>query len=694
MSILIGMVIFIGISIASAIVLRTIYTNSYSQALKLAEETSKDYAKDIGGDFDIANNTIDGICNSLIFAKESGTITRKMIIEQLKVTLSKTPSVLAVFTLWEPNAFDGKDKEYINKEGHDATGRFIPYIARSGSNIVLAPLIDYDKESAGDYYLQPKQTKKITLLDPYTYKIDGKDVLMTSIVMPILDKFGNFLGIVGADIALTSLQEKVNNAKPMGGYSVLITNKGTIVAHGMDPTFITKNIVAINKTEKDTLKKIANGESFNLTAKSPSTGALTLRMYKPLVSESIDSNWSFVSSIPNNGIYAEYYKLLKVILIVMSILMLIVILTVFFLIRRSINPIKQLEKFMNKAGLGDLTVRVDIKTNDEIQKLGESFNEMIKNQSEIITHVRISSGELAAFSEVISASTEEMSASTEVVTTNMQEVSESLQNQNNMILETSEVLVQLSSLVQIAQNKANITKDNSFHAMDVAKTGRIKVEETVLAIDNINKASMETEVALNSLAELSSKIVGIISTINGVSEQTNLLALNAAIEAARAGEHGRGFSVVAEEVRKLSEASSVGAKEISLLVNNMVSEIKRAVETMSNGKEAVDNGVIIVNETDKAFIDIINSVEQIVNDIEQIVEVTKDEVENSEKIVTLIDSVATISETTTRNGHEVAVTAEEQLSMILNITESSQVTSSMAMDLNALVEKFIVEVKK
>jgi len=116
---------------------------------------------------------------------------------------------------------------YANKTGHDATGRFLPYLAKSEGKIILAPVVDYDKEGAGDYYLVPKKTGKLALIEPYIYKVNGNDVLMTSITVPINDKNGNFIGIVGADLDLSSLQETIAAIKPMGGYSTLNSAKGT-----------------------------------------------------------------------------------------------------------------------------------------------------------------------------------------------------------------------------------------------------------------------------------------------------------------------------------------------------------------------------------------------------------------------------------------------------------------------------------
>ncbi|MBZ9634536.1 methyl-accepting chemotaxis protein [Clostridium sp. FP1] len=343
----------------------------------------------------------------------------------------------------------------------------------------------------------------------------------------------------------------------------------------------------------------------------------------------------------------------NIIAIALISLFIAMLLSYFFTTKKIIEPIKILQKLMVKAGEGDLTVRAEITTKDEIQTLGECFNLMIKDQSDIISRVRSGAKELAAASEEISASTEEITSSTEQIAENIQNVAFNAENQNNSIIETSEVLVQLSSLVQIAENKALIAKNNSRDTVSAAKQGRTKVKETVEAIENINKTSMDTEVILKVLNELSKQVSGIINTINNISSQTNLLALNAAIEAARAGEHGKGFTVVADEVRKLSEQTNTRANEISSLINEMVVQIDRAVDSMHFGKEVVEHGAFVAKETDETFVSIINAIEQISKDINKIADIKKDEVASSEQIVKLIDSVATITEITATSSEEV-----------------------------------------
>ncbi|MFZ5755159.1 MAG: methyl-accepting chemotaxis protein, partial [Bacillota bacterium] len=376
-------------------------------------------------------------------------------------------------------------------------------------------------------------------------------------------------------------------------------------------------------------------------------------------------------------------------LIIIGIALLIALSLAYFLSAKNIiNPLRQLQQLMEKAGKGDLTVYAQVRTKDEIQALGESFNQMITHQGEIVRQVRTSAQELAASSQEMAASSEQVSSATEQITASIQQVAKDADAQNNSVIEASKSLVQLASLVKLAQHKALSANERSANTMRIAQDGRTKVEETVQAMNIINEKSSDTAEVVQRLSKLSAKIGEIISTINAIAAQTDLLALNAAIEAARAGEHGRGFAVVADEVRKLSEESHKGASEIAALVSEMVKETNKAVESMRSGKEAVENGVKVVKATDQVFAEIIDAVEETVGNIQEIVEITKDEVATSDQVVNLINTIASISEATAANSQEVSAAAEEQASAVQTVAATAEETSAMANSLENLVRVF------
>lgn len=552
----------------------------------------------------------------------------------------------------------------------------------SGKEIISSESEKSDIDLSDRDYIKSALKGTTTVSEAIVSKNTGK--LITAIANPIKIN-GKIVGVIVATIKFDNIYSYASKVKiGNNGYAYMIDKNGLIVYHPKSEKILKENLSNNSSTElKSLLDKAKSGQT--------AEGYYTYDGVKKFVKFIPVNNWFVAVTADYNEYMASALNIRRITIIITILSIVISVLLAYAFATKSIvNPIKDLENLMTRAGDGDLTVKAEINTKDEIQTLGEYFNIMIEHQHNIINNVRSGSEDLAASSEELAASNEEISATTEQIANTIQQVAESSQIQSNSIIETSEVLVQLSSLVQIAQSRATTAKNNSGHTMDTAEQGRMKVKETVTAIQNISKAATETEGIFSVLDELSKKVSGIISTINNISSQTNLLALNAAIEAARAGEHGKGFTVVAEEVRKLSEETSVGANEISSLINEMVIEIGKAVESMNLSKNAVENGVIIVNDTDKSFVSIIDAVKQITRDIEQIVEVTKDEVASSDKIINLINTIATITETTAASSQEVAAAAEEQNTTIENVAASAEESSAMAVSLNNLVEKFII----
>jgi Methyl-accepting chemotaxis protein len=551
----------------------------------------------------------------------------------------------------------------------------------SGKGIISNTSEKYDTDFSDREYVQEalKNSKGIskTVL---TSKVTGKPIIGIAHTLNIDNKV---VGTVIALIPFESISKRASKVKiGNNGYAYMIDKNGLIVYHPKSDKIAKENLSNNSSNElKSLIENAKTGQAVE--------GYYTYDGVRKFVKFTPVNNWIVAVTADYNEYMSSAINIRKVTIIIAVLSIIISVLLAYLLCMKNIiNPIKDLEGLMTRAGEGDLTVRAKITTKDEIQTLGEYFNKMIEHQHNIIDNVRRGAIELEASSEELAASNEEISSTTEQITNTIQLVAENAQQQSDSIVETSEVLVQLASLVQIAQSRAITAKNNSKNTMDAAEQGRKKVKDTVEAVENISKSSNETEDRLKVLEGLSKKVNGIINTINDISSQTNLLALNAAIEAARAGEHGKGFTVVAEEVRKLSEQTNVGANEISLLVNEMVVEIGKAVESMNIGKSAVENGVAIINDTDKSFISVITAVEQIAKDIQQIVDVTKDEVASSDKIVNTINTVATITETTAANSEEVAAAAEEQNTAIENVASSAQETSAMAISLHNLVEKF------
>ncbi len=567
----------------------------------------------------------------------------------------------------------------LQEENKDQIER-LSIIDVNGKGVLSSSSEQYDIDLSNREYIQNALNGSFSQSDVIISKVTSKPVIAIAYPLMMDEKIvGTIVGTINFDnISSHVLKVKVGE----NGYAYMIDKNGVFINHPKKEKILNENIGNIDNSElKALVEKMKAGEA--------GEGYYTYEGVYKFVKFVPVNDWIVAVTADYKEYMASALSIRKITIIITILSLLIAIFLAYLITTKNIiNPIKNLEELMIKAGEGDLTVRANINTNDEIQVLGDCFNDMIDHQSNIIKHVRSGSEELTASSEELAASAEEISASTEHITYNIQGVAYNAQNQNKSIVETSEVLVQLSSLIQIAKNKVITAKENSDNTMNTAKQGRIKVEETVKAIENISKVSNETQGVLQVLDDLSKKVSGIISTINNISSQTNLLALNASIEAARAGEHGKGFSVVADEVRKLAEQTNIESNEISSLVSEMVIQIEKAVSSMNISKQVVENGVVVAKETDKSFINIIDAVEQISSAVNQVVDVTKDEVASSDQIIQLIDSVATTTETTSESSEQVAAAAQEQSAITQNLAASAEETSAMAVSLNSLVEKF------
>ncbi|WP_297428251.1 methyl-accepting chemotaxis protein [Clostridium sp.] len=502
------------------------------------------------------------------------------------------------------------------------------------------------------------------------------------IAYPLKDN-GKVIGTLVGSIKFDSISSYASKVKVgQSGYAYMIDKNGLIVYHP-DSTKILK--VNASDNASDELKTIINEMKEGKT----SQGFYTYEnVYKYVSFQPVD-NWVIAVTADYNEYMSAALSIRNYTIVIVLISIIIAMICAYgYSTKGIINPIKNLEKLMKRAGEGDLTVKVSIHSKDEIEELGNSFNEMIKHQDGIVRSVTNAAEQLNAASQEMAASSEEISATTEEISATVTQVAQDAEQQNESIVDVSKVLVQLSSLVQLAQSRAKSTSSNASQTMVAADLGREKVEETVKAMNVISTGSDETSKALQSLSSLSTKVGGIINTINAIAEQTNLLALNAAIEAARAGEHGKGFSVVADEVRKLSEESNDRAKEIAALVGEMVKQTQNAVNAMEKAKVEVENGVHIVSETDKAFVNIINAIENIVKHVNEILDITGDEVASSDKVVELINNIATVTESNSSNCENVSVAAEEQANAINNLTATAEETSAMAEELTKLVERF------
>ncbi len=358
--------------------------------------------------------------------------------------------------------------------------------------------------------------------------------------------------------------------------------------------------------------------------------------------------------------------------------------------RRISQPLAKLQGLMEQAGKGNLTLRGEVTSADEIGQVTGAFNKMIQSQHDVVGMVQKAAVELAAASEEMAASSEQVTSTSEQVAKSISTVAEHAEGSSKSTVETSEVLLQLSSLIQMARRSAQSAEKTSQDTLRAAEEGQVTVADAVSRMDNIKNNSVYTEQLITTLDEYSKQIGIITDTITSIANQTNLLALNAAIEAARAGEAGRGFAVVAEEVRKLAEDSNAGAGEVAALVRKVAESTEAAVTSTQKSRLEAEQGVVAVHKAGESLERIVAAVKGTVHEVTSIADITKDEVATSDIIVNLINNVASGVETMAAEAEEVAAATEQTTATMQTVAASAEETSAMAHDLKRVAEQFTI----
>lgn len=360
--------------------------------------------------------------------------------------------------------------------------------------------------------------------------------------------------------------------------------------------------------------------------------------------------------------------------------------------RRLTKPIKILSNRLEELSTsgGDLTQSIDIKTGDELEDLGNSFNKFIENIREIVKEIYNIGREVGSSSESLNSIITQNQVAVEEVANAIQEIAGGVSQQAADINNVSSRVEKIATDINENDNKIeemntsmDITNKLINRGMKAADYQSKKTEENVKAFKNV-------KAAVDMLSKEAEDTGDILSKITKIAEQTNLLALNAAIEAARAGETGRGFAVVADEVRKLAEDSKKSADEIYEILNrvgghvqNTMAEIDIVDDITKEQMKAIENTNNILENISTEATNVSNKLNDIRHDFTGIRHSTDD-------IAGAVQSIASVSEENAAITEEVSASSEEQSASMEEIGITSEGLENLSSDLNQIISKFTI----
>lgn len=604
----------------AAITMRVKAEINYKETIKNAENYAASIAREranhLRAELEMALDAARTLAQTLSGIKDNEIrldLGREEVKGILKTVLTQNPQFLGIGTGWEPNAFDGLDTEYVNVEGHDETGRFIPYWSRGEDGTITAkPLIDYDDEQAGAYYWLPKNTKNECLIEPYMSPIQGKDVLITTLVVPIITN-DTFYGMVGVDLRLDMFQEVVDDVEDLydGTAQILvISHSGTLVTATGKPELAGKYVENIHKDFEKNLSNIQSGKEIVEMMGND------LEVFTPLKVGRATTPWSVNVLIPMKKITAvaddqrkQAYLDLWRMLGIAGFFIALALAFLWFIARTITRPIVNAVEVAEQLAQGDLTIEIDVTSKDEVGQLQRAMKLMIETLRGFAYGIQKAAEQVASGSRAMSSSAEEMSQGASSQASAAEEASSSMEEM-------------VANIRQNADNAVQTEKIALKAAEDARESGHA-VAEAVGAIQKIAKK---------------------IAVIEDITRQTRMLSLNATIEAARAQEHGKGFAVVASEVRSLAERSQAAATEITQLASSSVVVAEKAGEMLIKLIPNIQKTAELVQEISAASKEQNTGAGQVNRAIQQLDQVTQQNSATSEEISATAEKLASQAE--------------------------------------------------
>ena len=492
--------------------------------------------------------------------------------------------------------------------------------SQANANGVILPPGNDDPRKWGWYTNAVATPSKVFMDNPTVAAATGANVVS-------LGKALNLHGqqvVLGADVEITDILNSMEKVIiPGSGFMFIANDKGNIFTHP-NTKLLNKSVSTLG-LDFSTIQKATNSHS-NISIEIDGDEYI---MYAQKIE---DTSLITISVINYDSLVAPLFDAVSGQVLVTAIV--VIICTLLFnllcsILFRPLNNVSQaLAQIAN--GSGDLTQRIHVENKDEVGELANNFNTFVESLQQLIQHIRLQSQQLTEGSE---QSTNRANNSVKELNLQQQEITMVATAVTEMASATREIASHAEQTAEAAQNSSSSTQK-----------GHSLVIETKASINNLANEVNEASMVISELQQHSQEINTVLATIQGIAEQTNLLALNAAIEAARAGEQGRGFAVVADEVRVLSQRTHTSTEEIKSTIDILQQTTSRAVNLMKSSSDLANSSVEDADRATLALEEISSSVTLISDMATQIATAAEEQTHVTGEITQNVTSIKDVTD--------------------------------------------------
>jgi len=527
-------------------------------------------------------------------------------------------------------------------------------------------------------------------------RLDG--TLSLALAVPIMDAnnkdtvSGVLIGVIDAR-KFNELITDISYGE--SGYAYVLDSKGSILAHPDESLVMNQEnfiVGQVNNPDYESyisiLKKMITGEEgaegYSLNGISRYLG------YAPVKS----TGWSIAVDTTKSEVMGSLYETTYIMAIIILVLLLAILLLIVFISNRIAGPILSGIKHIQAISEGDYTKEVPeehLKLKDETGLLAASIKNMQDRVCSMLLSVKETSQNLQLRSGTLDSASREIASVTGQMTDIIQEIANGANYQSQDIHEVMDLLSDLANDVEDLYAELKLVTERTESVYENAQTGKLEIDTLSKSVESVKESFDYVLQKIMRLTDSVMQINSIIEAITGISEQTNLLALNAAIEAARAGEYGRGFSIVAEQIRKLADESKKSADSIKKLIENIRDGTFEVNETARKAEHYIDVQVSTAENTLKSFNSIMDSVENVKPLIENAFNNLDKTVKLKDILLNRTQNVQAVIEETSASTEEIASSFQEVSASTEEVATTSQELSLIAEELINRINKFKLE---
>ncbi|MFD2215518.1 methyl-accepting chemotaxis protein [Metabacillus endolithicus] len=353
------------------------------------------------------------------------------------------------------------------------------------------------------------------------------------------------------------------------------------------------------------------------------------------------------------------------------------------------KPIQTVTHRMGLLAEGDLSQQpIETKSRDEIGRLFSATNQMSDNIKGLLKEIHIVSESVSSQSEELTQSAFEVKEGSSQIAATMQVLSLDSEAQAHTTSDLASAMKIFSGKINEAGHSGKEVYQSSQHVIDLTETGSKLMFTSIQQMGTIHSIVEEAVEKVKTLEKQSEEISILVGVIKDIADQTNLLALNAAIEAARAGEHGKGFSVVANEVRRLAEQVSFSVADITRIVGNIQSESTQMTDSLQAGYTEVEKGTNQIKTTGETFEKINQALLEMTKGVQFISGNLSTIEDNSDEINKSIEEIAAVAEGAAAGIEQTAASVQQTSSSMEQVAASSDRLAKSAETLYKQVAQF------